>query len=78
MAGAEARGRLQPVMKMAEYPWYAPHQAWLAGDPAGRRAALRGADLRDADLRDAVLTRADLTRADLRGADLTRADLPHA
>src|SRR3990172_8572641 len=49
MAGAEARGRLQPVMKMTEYPWYAPHQAWLAGDPAGRRAGLRGAGPTRAD-----------------------------
>ena len=66
MAGAEARGRLQPVMKMTEYPWYAPHQAWLAGDPAGRRAALRGADLTRADLRGAVLRDRGFRRAGLR------------
>jgi hypothetical protein len=50
----------------AVFSWYGPHQGWLRGEPAGRRADLRGADL----------TRADLRGADLRGAVLTGAVLP--
>ena len=49
------------------------HRKWLAGNPDGRRADLRGADLRGA-----VLSRADLSYADLRGALLSRADLSRA
>ncbi len=64
------------------------HGLWLAGDPIGQRADLRGADLRGAylqgaDLRGAYLQGAYLRvaylqRADLRGADLRGADLQGA
>jgi uncharacterized protein YjbI with pentapeptide repeats len=61
----------------AEYPWYAPHQAWLACQ-GGERAILRGANLRGADLREANLSGANLRGADLRGADLREANLREA
>ena len=64
------------------------HGLWLAGDPIGQRADLRGAylqgadlqgaDLQGADLRGADLQRAYLQGADLRGADLQGADLQRA
>ena len=41
------------------------HRKWIAGEPDGKRAALRGADLRGADL-----SYANLREADLRGAAL--------
>jgi hypothetical protein len=72
---------------LAAYPWYAPHQAWLAAcgctprhesTAVAMHAYLAGADLRGADLRGADLRDADLTRADLRDADLRDADLTHA
>ena len=51
------------------------HQKWLAGEPDGVRANLRGANLRGADLSGADLREADLSEADLSGADLSGADL---
>ena len=54
------------------------HRQWLAGEPDGERANLRGADLKGADLRVADLRGADLKGADLRGADLWGVDLTGA
>ena len=54
------------------------HPLWLAGDPPGTRADLRGANLSDANLRGANLSDADLSGADLSGADLSDANLSYA
>jgi len=54
------------------------HALWLAGDPPGTRADLRGANLSDANLRGANLSDADLSGANLRGANLFDADLSGA
>ena len=51
------------------------HKLWLANEPGGERANLRGADLSGANLRGANLRGADLSEADLRGADLSEANL---
>ena len=48
----------------------ASHAAWLAGDPTGQQAQLRGANLKGMDLRNVSLRNAKLLDADLRGADL--------
>ena len=58
----------------------AKHELWLADEPGGQRANLRGANLRGANLsganlRGANLRDADLSGANLRGADLSDADL---
>ena len=53
----------------------ADHHAWLAGDPAGRRADLSGLDLSEADLKGVDLTDADLSQTDLSGARLMGAVL---
>jgi hypothetical protein len=54
------------------------HKLWLADDPAGVRANLRGANLRGADLSWANLRGADLSWANLREANLSGADLREA
>jgi len=54
------------------------HKQWLANEPGGEQAYLRGADLRGAMLYDANLYSAILTNADLRGANLSNADLRYA
>ena len=54
------------------------HALYLAGDPMGSQANLRGADLRYANLRDANLSRAYLSGADLSAADLRDANLSDA
>ena len=56
----------------------AKHELWLADEPGGQRANLRGANLSDADLRGANLGDADLSGADLSGANLSGADLSGA
>jgi uncharacterized low-complexity protein len=50
------------------------HTLWLAGDPAGVRANLRGANLSGANLLDANLLGANLLDANLRGANLSGAN----
>lgn len=59
------------------------HKLWLANDPEGKRADLRGAnlyrvDLRGVDLRGADLSGASLHRANLRGANLRESNLSGA
>ena len=46
------------------------HKLRLIGDPAGKKADLRGSDLRGSDLRGS-----DLRGSDLRGSDLSDSDL---
>jgi len=53
----------------------ASHALWLAGDPSGQDANLRGANLRDANLYGANLCDANLRGANLRGANLCDANL---
>src|ERR1035437_3811823 len=54
------------------------HGLWLANDPRGSRANLRGAYLREADLQRADLQGAYLQGANLQGANLQRAYLQRA
>ena len=54
------------------------HGLWLAGDPGGKWANLRGADLSEANLSGADLRGANLSGADLSGADLSEANLSGA
>ena len=62
-----------------ELAWeLARHEAWLMGNPEGRRANLCSANLRSADLGYADLRSADLRYADLRYAKLSYADLRYA
>ena len=51
------------------------HKLWLANDPEGERADLRGANLRGADLYGADLYGANLRGANLYGANLYGANL---
>ena len=51
------------------------HTLWLAGDPAGVRANLRGANLSGANLSGANLSGANLSVANLRDANLRGANL---
>ena len=51
------------------------HKLWLANDPEGEKANLRGADLSGADLIGANLSEANLSEANLRGANLSGANL---
>ena len=51
------------------------HGLWLAGDPAGVRADLRGADLTEMNLMWANLARVNLTGADLTEMNLTETNL---
>ena len=80
---------LPPVpAHLAQYPWYAPHLAWLVsqgrtvphapGEVAPARANLTRANLTRAYLNGAYLNGADLTGADLTGAYLNGADLTGA
>jgi len=62
-----------------ELAWeLARHEAWLMGNPEGRRANLCSANLRSADLGYADLRSADLRYADLHSAGLSHADLRYA
>ena len=54
------------------------HKLWLADDPKGERADLRGANLWGANLWGANLSEADLSEANLRGANLSEANLSEA
>ena len=54
------------------------HFLWLAGDPNGVRANLRGVNLCGADLSCNILRKANLSGADLSGANLRKADLSGA
>ena len=64
---------------LRQYPWYLPHQAWLAAsgnthhDPEG--AELSRANLSGANLIGASLIGVNLSRANLSGANLSDADL---
>lgn len=51
----------------------AAHASWLANEPGGERADLRGANLAAADLAGAYLADAYLVGANLAGADLAGA-----